>query len=136
MKKLYLILWLLIFMSFGRGVADFLDAQFGAVRAYKEQAAEAARARRHQPPYAAIDGRIVNVSYRLLSIEYVDEDRLRLIALQSVHFQKGSLIGNLAGRKIAQTPHNVLMFRNEDRWEISVLEEGVTEVVDFPGATY
>jgi hypothetical protein len=133
-KKLSLLLWLMVFMSIGRGVADFVDARFGALRAYQDQATAIAKALRHKPPFEEIPGHIVNVSYRLLSIECEDPYELRIAAVQSVHFQKGSQLGNLVGRKIAQTRQDVLMIKNGDQWEISELEQGVTEVTDFRGA--
>jgi hypothetical protein len=123
----------MIFMSIGRGVADFVDARFGAIRAYQDQASEIAKSRRNQSPFVTIRGRLVNVSYRLLEIECEHPDELRLVAVQSVHFQKGSQLGNLVGRKIAQTRHDVLMTKDGDQWVISELKQGVTEVTDFRG---
>ena len=123
----------MVFMSIGRGIADFMDARFGAIRAYQDQASAIARSRRHEAPFNAIPGRVVNVTYRLLSIEVEHPDELRLVAVQSVHFQKGSQLGNLVGRKIAQTRHDVLMAKDGDQWVISELNQGITEVTDFRG---
>jgi hypothetical protein len=130
-KKLSVILWLLLFSTIGRGVIDYLSSQTAAFEAYREQARAMAAERRHQPPYEEIEGRIVNISYRLLSVEHDARDQLRLSTVQSIHFQKGLRLANWEGRKIAQTRHDVVMRRTESGWEISRIQEYATTVSSF-----
>jgi hypothetical protein len=130
-KKLSVILWLLVFASIGSGVIDYVSSQTGAFQAYQEQARAMATDRRHIPPYKEIEGRIVNISYRLLSIEHEARDQLRLNTVQSVHFQKGFRLANWEGRKIAQTRHDVLMKRTKDGWRIFKMQEYSTTISTF-----
>jgi hypothetical protein len=68
------------------------------------------------------------VTYVLQSVEPRDENAIRLVAVQAVHFKRSFGPVSLGDRKIAKTQHRVLMIREGGSWQISELEEGVTEI--------
>lgn len=128
MKKLFGILWLLLFLIVGTGIYDYVSSQTKAFEAYQEQARTIVVKRRHKPPFEKIEGRIANINYILISIEHEDRGRLRLTTEQTVIFQKGNRLANWEGRKFAKTRHDVLMTRTDGLWEISKIQEGTTTI--------
>lgn len=131
MRKLPLVLLLYVLACIGREVFDYFETRLQAYRAYQSQASVLAKERRHQAPFDSIDGYIVDILYRLDSIERSTEHEVRIVAVQSVHFQRGLSVGNWGGRRIARTEHRAVMRRHGRDWQICVLHEGSTEVADL-----
>ncbi len=83
---------------------------------------------RYEPPFKPLEGYILDVTYILQSIDYEGRNAVRLVAIQSVHFQKGLPGLNWWARKIAKTRHRARMTKAHGRWQISELESDATEV--------
>lgn len=128
MKKLSIALLFFVLACVGHEVFDYFSSLSEAIGAYQDQATMIATARRHEYPFKSIDGYIVDVNYVLVSADLEGKDKVRLVAEQSVHFQKGLQVWNVGGRKIAKTRHKALMTRANGHWRISELTETTTEV--------
>lgn len=128
MKRLSLVLFLFVLTSAGSEVLHYSSALSEAFSAYKEQATIQAIEQRHGPSLEPLEGYILDVTYILQSIDFEGRNTVRLVAIQSVHFQKGLPTLNWWARKIAKTQHRVLMTKAHGRWQVSELEADATEV--------
>lgn len=131
MKLLKTLLWLLALFVVATAVKetyDFFNPMAEAYRAYREQAGERARGRENDPVFRNIEGNIVDVVYRLESAEPAGDGRVRLVVVESIHFQKFSESGPFGNRRVAQTRQHVVMTSSSGQWVIGELNEDVTEV--------
>ena len=131
MKKL---LWLFVIFAAATAVreaVDYFGPMAAAFRAYREEAHKQALERGKKKSFRHIEGNIVKVSHKLESSERPDEDTVRLVVLEAVHFQKSSERGAFGNRRVAQTRQYVLMVRIDGEWLLSQLEEDATMVVNL-----
>ena len=131
MKKL---LWLFVIFAAATAVreaVDYFGPMAAAFRAYREEAHKQALERGKKKSFRHIEGNIVKVSHKLESSERPDEDTVRLVVLEAVHFQKSSERGSFGNRRVAQTRQYVLMVRIDGEWLVSHLEEDATMVVNL-----
>jgi hypothetical protein len=133
-KKIFAVLVFLILANLGIEVYDYFKVFSRAVGAYQDQATLMAHSRRREPPFDSIEGGIVDVSYSLESFERIEDGTVHLVAVQAVHFAKGSPLGNGGGRRIARTRHHVQMIKVGRRWQISRLEQDASEIGEPEGA--
>lgn len=111
---------------------DTLAPPAQAFRAYREEAeSRVRRERSREARFRDMDGRVVDVSYRLESAERNEDGSVRLVVVEAVHFQRASESGGLGSRRIAQTRQRVLMTRLDGGWRVSRLEEDETEVTEL-----
>jgi len=95
-KKL---LWLFVIFAAATAVreaVDYFGPMAAAFRAYREEAHKQALERGKKKSFRHIEGNIVKVSHKLESSERPDEDTVRLVVLEAVHFQKSSERGRSA----------------------------------------
>ncbi|TDI48310.1 MAG: hypothetical protein E2P02_00875 [Acidobacteria bacterium] len=131
MKKL---LWLFIIFASAtavREVVDYFGPMAEAFRAYRDEAHKQALELGKKKSFRHIEGNIVAVSHKLESSERAAEDKVNLVVLEAVHFQKSSERGAFGNRRVAQTRQYVLMIRIDGKWLLSRLEEDATEVVEL-----
>ncbi len=127
LKRLSWILVLFVLASAGSEIFHYTNSLAEAFGAYQDQATTIAKARRHDPPFKPLGGYIIDVTYILVSVEQEGRNAVRLVAIQSVHFQRGLPTLNWGARKIARTRQRALMTKSHGRWQISELEEDTTE---------
>ena len=128
MKKLSFVLALFILACIGREAYEHLAVPYRAYRVYQERATAMARERRSEPPLAAISGIMTDVFYSLETLDREAENKVRIVAVQSVHFERGTLVQTLGSREVARTRQHVVMMQIGDDWEISQFEEDATEL--------
>ncbi len=131
MKKL---LWLFIIFAAATAVreaVEYFGPMAAAFRAYRDEAHAQALERGKKKSFRDIEGNIVRVSHKLESSERSAEDKVRLVVLEAVHFQKSSERRAFGNRRVAQTRQYVLMTRIDGEWLISQLEEDATEIVEL-----
>jgi hypothetical protein len=133
-RKCGFVLVLYILACIGRDLYDHFSSRNDAFRAYQEEATRLVKSRRHDPTFESVEGYIADVLYRLESLEHEAEDKIRLVAIQAVHFQRSGVINSWVGRKVAKTRQRVLMTRDRGTWRISELEEDLTEVSNLGDA--
>ena len=131
MKKLLWLFILFVAATAVREAVDYFGPMATAFRAYREEAHALALERGKKRSFRDIEGNIVDVSHQLESVERAGEDRVRLVVLEAVHFQKASERGAFGNRRVAQTRQYVLMAHIGDAWFISQIEEDATEVVEL-----
>jgi hypothetical protein len=127
LKKLSLALALFILACVGREAYEHLAFPYSAYRVYQERATAIAKERRSEPPFAAVSGIMTDVFYRLESLDRESDNKVRIVAVQSVHFER-TLAQNLGSKEVARTRQHVIMMQMEDGWEISQFEEDATEL--------
>ncbi len=128
MKKLSFVLALFILACIGREAYEHLAVPYRAYRVYQERATAMARERRSEPPLASISGIMTDVFYSLETLDREAENKVRIVAVQSVHFERGTLVQTLGSREVARTRQHVVMMQIGDDWEISQFEEDATEL--------
>ena len=131
MKRLSVVLAFFVLISAASEIYLYSTSLTEAFGAYKEQATTIARARRHDPPFKQLGGYILDVTYILVSLEHEGRNAVRLVAIQSVHLQRGLPTLNWGSRDIARTRHRALMRKSHGRWQISELEEDTTELTNL-----
>ncbi len=128
MNKLSFLIVLFILACIGNEVYVYLNSRSDAFQNYKDYATEMAYENRRWPPFSSIEGSIVNVVYTLVSLEHEENDVIRLVAYQSVHFRKDFSLLKVGDMDIAKTRHDVLMTQEDGSWQVVELLPGLTEV--------
>lgn len=131
MRKLLLLFVLFVAATAVREAIDYLGPMAKAYRTYRDEAHTQTLAHGKKRSFRDIEGNIVDVSYQLESAERTAEDRVRLVVLEAVQFQRSSERRAFGNRRVAQTRQYVLMTRVDGEWLISQLEQDATEVVDL-----
>lgn len=134
MKTISFALALFILASIGREAYEHYAVPYRAYLVYQERATALARERRTEPPFGSIGGVMSDVFYNLESLERESENKVRIVAVQSVHFRKNTLMENLGSREVARTRHHVVMIQRGDSWETSLFEVDATEVTTVKDA--
>ncbi len=127
MKKLSFALALFILACIAREAYIHLAVPYNAYRVYQERATAMAKERRSEPPLASISGIMTDVFYSLETLDRETENKVRIVAVQSVHFER-ALAQNLGSVEVARTRQHVIMMQMGDDWEISQFEEDATEL--------
>jgi hypothetical protein len=122
------VLVLFILACIGREAYNHYAVPYRAYLVYQERATAMAKERRNEPPFASIRGFMTDVFYNLESLDREAENKVRIVAVQSVHFERNTLVQSLGDREVARTRQHVVMMQLGDGWEISQFQEDATEL--------
>lgn len=127
MKKLSFALALFILACIGREAYEHFAVPYRAYLVYQESATTMAKERRSEPPFVSISGNMTDVFYNLETLDREAENKVRIVAVQSVHFER-TLAQSLGSVEVARTRQHIVMMQMGDGWEISQFEEDATEL--------
>lgn len=131
MKWLWALLFLFVLATAIKEGWDHFGPMAQAFRAYREEAEPLARSLRNDPRFRDVEGHIIHVSYQLESAERTDGGAVRIVVVESVHFQRVSESGPFGNRRVAKTRQRVLMSRKGSDWAVSRIEEDATEITEL-----
>jgi hypothetical protein len=131
MKALWWLLALFAIATLAREGFDYFGPMARAYRAYVDEARTETLSRPKGAGLPDIEGSIVEVLYRLESADRGEDGSVRLVVVESIHFQKFSESGPFGNRRIAETRQHVEMREIEGRWVTTGLREDATRVKDL-----
>lgn len=130
MKKLLLVLGFAVLVAALRDVVGYFGPMAEAYRSYRDEARAATLAAGKGQRFRDVEGNIVDVRYHLETAEPTDDDEVRLVVLETIHFQNFSEIGAL-NRRVAQTRQYVSMKLMDGQWVVTHVEQDATELSDL-----
>jgi hypothetical protein len=126
-NKLSFALMVFALICFGREAFDDIKSRQGAYQAYKDQTTELARSNQDDYSYADVEGYIVDIMYELESLTRLSTNKVEIVAVQALHFQKGLPVGNWGSRQVLKIRQRVLMISADGHWLISEIDETSSE---------
>jgi len=130
-KKLLWLLAIFIMATAARDVFLYFGPMASAYRTYRDEANARALAEGKPKALGQVEGNLVAVRHRLESAERVGDDRVRLVVVEVLQFQRFSETMSHGNRRVAQTRQYVLMSRIDDEWIVSRVEHDATELTEL-----